>query len=157
MREVTRPNHSFYKSLNFFINDLQVIVWPDADAKESYKGMDEKELEKYIVNIIKTDSYYDDSTYIIAFIWNMNGDRMIDIWKFNDNHVDDRSGPLGNVRVYREGKICNNLGLASGNTLLVLGYEEKLRRQSKNLKNYLEGPAPKLPLEIMNGKNFFEE
>jgi hypothetical protein len=82
---------------------------------------------------------------------------MIDVWKFNVNHVDDRSGPLGNIRVYREGKICTDLGLASGNTLFLIGYEEKLRRQSKNLKSFLDGPDPKLPLETMNEKTFLND
>ena len=152
-----KPNHSFYKNLNFFINDLQIIVWPDIDAKESFKGFSEKQLEEYIKNIILSDKYYDDATYIIAFIWSLNGEKMIDIWKFNDNHIDDRSGPLGDVRVYREGKLSDKVGLASGNTLIVLGYEERLRRQSKDLKSYLQGPVPKLPLEIMNGRSFFDE
>lgn len=152
-----KPNHSFYNNLNYFIDDIQVIVWPDADAKNAYGKMNEEKLEDYIANIIKSDSFFDDSAYIISFIWDMDGDRMIDIWKFTENHVDDRSGPLGDVRVYREGKLCNNLGLASGNTLLVLGSEEKLRRQSSNLKSYLEGPVPKLPLEIVNGLPFFDK
>jgi len=151
-----KPNHSFYNCLNYFYKDTQIIVWPDADAKKSYKNHDSKSLEKYILNILSTDKdYYQDASYIICFIWSYNGEKMIDVWKFNDNHVDDRSGPLGNARVYKNGKICTNLGLASGNTLLVLGYEEKLRRQSQTLKDYLEGPVPKLPLEIMNGKDFF--
>lgn len=150
-----KPNHSFYKNLNYFIGDMQIIVWPDVDAKISFSGFSNKRLGDYIKNIIISDKYYKDASYIIAFIWSFNGEKMIDIWKFNDNHVDDRSGPLGDVRVYIEGKLCNNLGLASGNTLLVLGYEEKLRRQSKDLKSYLAGPVPKLPLEIMNGENFF--
>ncbi len=150
-----KPNHSFYKNLNYFIGDLQIIVWPDVDAKISYKGFNEKQLGEYITNIIKSDKYFDDATYIIAFIWSYNGEKMVDIWKFNNNHVDDRSGPLGDGRVYREGKLNRDVGIASGNTLIVLGYEEKIRRQSKDLKNYLRGPAPKLPLEIMNGKNFF--
>lgn len=152
-----KPNHSFYKDLNFFVDDLQIIVWPDADAKIAYKGMTEKELEEYVLSIIKPDPYYNDSSYIIMFIWSLEGDRMIDVWKFKENYVDTRSGPLGDVRVYREGKICKDLELASGNTLLVLGYEEKLRRQSKDLKSYLDGPVPILPLEIANGRNFFAE
>ena len=152
-----KPNHSFYKNLNYFIKDLQIIVWPDIDAKESYKALTEKQLGEYIKNIVSSDKYYNDAAYIIAFIWSMKGEKMIDIWKFNDNHVDNRSGPLGDVRVYREGKLCDNMGLASGNTLIVLGYEERLRRQSKDLKSYLNGPVPKLPLEIMNGKAFFDE
>jgi hypothetical protein len=149
------PNHSFYNSFDIFIGDKQVIVWPDADAKTSYAGYTKKDVEKYINNIVVADPYYNDATYLIAFIWSYNGEKMADIWKFNNNHVDDRSGPLSDVRVYREGLQCNNLGLASGNTLLVLGYEEKLRRQSKNIKEYLSGPLPKLPLEIMNSVDFF--
>ena len=113
--------------------------------------------ESCFINFYANIQYYDDSTYIIAFIWSLDGEKMIDIWKFNDNHVDDRSGPLSDGRVYREGKLCTDMGLASGNTLLVLGHEEKLRRQSKNLKSYLTGPVPKLPLEIVNGKNFFSD
>lgn len=151
-----KPNHSFYKNLNYFIDDLQIIVWPDLDAKESFKAFTEESLGEYIKNIINSDAYYKDATYIICFIWSMDGDKMIDIWKFNDNHVDDRSGPLSDARVYREGKLCDNLGLASGNTLMVLGYEERLRRQSKDLKSYLNGPVPKLPLEIMNGQDLFD-
>ncbi len=151
-----KPNHSFYNSIDFHIQKKQIIVWPDADAKDSYKYFSEKELLSYIKNIILSDKYYNNASYIIAFIWSLNGEKMVDMWKFNDNHIDDRSGPLGNVKVYRERKACNELGLASGNTLLVLGYEEKLRRQSKNLKSYLNGPIPKLPMEIMNGKDFFK-
>lgn len=151
-----KPNHSFYNCLNYFHNDVQIIIWPDVDAKEAYSDFEKKDLEQYIKKIIENDTnYYLDASYIIGFIWSYNGKKMIDVWKFNENHVDDRSGPLGNIRVYKEEKICTNLGLASGNTLLVLGYEEKLRRQSKNLKSYLDGPVPKLPLEIMNGKEFF--
>lgn len=152
-----KPNHSYYKNLNYFVNGIQVIVWPDADARESYKGFSEAQLGEYIKNIISSDEYFKDTSYIIAFIWSLNGEKMLDVWKFNENHVDDRSGPLGDARVYREGKLCNDMEIVSGNTLMILGYEEKIRRQSKDLKGYLKGPAPKLPLELMNGKDFFEE
>jgi hypothetical protein len=154
------PNHSFYKNMNLFITikekKIQIVVWPDVDAKKSYTDMNEKKLENYFSKIITSDSYYDDTSYIIAFIWTLEGDKMIDIWKFTANSVDDRSGPLGDVRVYKNGKICKNIGISSGNTLLVLGYEEKIRRQAKDLKDYLEGEPPKLPLEIVNGQKFFK-
>lgn len=151
-----KPNHSFYKNLNYFIGDLQIIVWPDSDAIDSYKWYNKETLWEYICDLIKKDSYFDDSSYIITFIWSLNWEKMIDIWKFTQNHVDDRSWPLWDIRVYREWKICNNLWLASWNTLLVLSYEEKLRRQSRDLKSYLGWPVPKLPLEIMNWKDFFK-
>ena len=63
---------------------------------------------------------------------------MVDMWKFQYNSVDDRSGPLSEVRVYKSGIRCDSIGLASGNTLFVLGHEEKLRRQAKNLEKYLK-------------------
>lgn len=140
----------------YFYKGIQIIIWPDADAKTSYSDFNSADLEAYIIDIIATDfEYYQDSSYIIGFIWSNEGQKMIDIWKFIDNYVDDRSGPLGDARVYKEKEPCFGLSLASGNTLLVLGYEEKLRRQSKDLKSYLSGPVPKLPLEIVNGKDFF--
>lgn len=90
--------------------------------------MNEKWFRDNIINLIKSDPYYDDPSYIIVFIWSIDGDKLIDMWKFSDNHVDDGSGPLGSVKVYREGKICNYLGIASGNMLIALGYEEKFKR-----------------------------
>ncbi|MCD5380718.1 hypothetical protein LR004_02220 [Candidatus Gracilibacteria bacterium] len=151
-----KPNHSFFNCFDFVINDIHTIIWPDAEAKNAYNGMTQSKIEKNIATIIKSDDKnYKDVSYIICFIWSYDGDKMIDVWRFNHNHVDDRSGPLGDVIIYRNGETCKDLGIASGNTLLVLGYEEKLRRQSKNLQDYLKGPDPKLPLEIMNGKDFF--
>lgn len=151
-----KPNHSFYRNLDCFVDGKQVIVWPDAEAIGAYKGFSKSDIEKYISEIIESDEYFSDATYYVVFIWDMDGDKMADIWKMNENYVDDRSGPLSEGRVYREGVLTTDLGLASGNTLLVLGYEEKMRRQSKDLNGYLQGPPPKLPLEVYNGKNFFD-
>ncbi len=151
-----KPNHSFFNCFDFTINDIHTIIWPDAEARDAYNQMNKIEIEDYIATIIKDDNTnYKDVSYIICFIWSYNGDKMIDVWRFNHNHVDDRSWPLWDVIIYKNWEICKDLWIASGNTLLVLGYEEKLRRQSKNLQDYLKWPDPKLPLEIMNWKDFF--
>lgn len=150
------PNHSFYNNIDFFVDGKQLIVWPDADARSVYHDLGKEGLEQYLADLIKRDwEYYADASYVILFLWAYEGDKMADVWKFNENHVDDRSGPLGDVRVYRDGKVVTDIGLASGNTLMVLGYEERLRRQSKDLGSYLDGPVPKLPLEVCNGEDFF--
>lgn len=152
-----KPNHSFYNSIDFSIWWLNIIIWPDVDAKESYKWLNYYDLKYYIKNIIESSKEdYIDISYVIGFIWSYNWEKMIDIWRFNYNHIDDRSWPLWNIIVYRNWKKCDNLGIASWNTLLVLWSEEKLRRQSSNLIDYLDWPIPKLPLEIVNGKDFFE-
>ncbi len=38
---------------------------------------------------------------------------------------------------------------------MVLGIEEKLRRQSVSTEAYLKGKAPDLPLDMLNGREFF--
>lgn len=152
-----KPNHSFYKNLNFFLDGKQIIVWPDADAKISYHDMNINELESYILGIVGADADFACASYAIVFMWSFEGHKMLDVWLFSGNYVDDRSGPLSDVKVYKDGEIVRNLGTASGNTLLVLGYEEKLRRQSNTLNSYLSGPPPQLPLEIVNGKDFFAD
>ena len=80
---------------------------------------------------------------------------MIDIWKYMENSVDTHSGPLSEARTYREGVICTGLGTGSGSTLLILGYEERLRRQAKDLQSYFQGSAPKLPFEMLIEEIFF--
>lgn len=150
------PSHSFYNSVDFKIFGKQFIIYPDRDAGKTYAGWNYKQMKEFLENIFSENKkFFDKFDYCVGFIWNYNGDKMIDLWKFSFNHVDDYSGPLSEVRVFRNGKKCQNLGMASGNTLLVLGYEEKLRRQSKNLKEFLAGPVPNLPLGLLNGKEFF--
>jgi len=118
--------------------------------------MNYNDMEKYLQEIMdKNDDFFGKAEYIVAFIWNYEGDKMIDMWKFDGNYVDDRSGPLSEAKIFRNQKECKDLGLASGNTLLVLGYEEKLRRQKINIKDYLKGDPPNLPLELLNEKDFF--
>lgn len=152
-----KPNHVFYNSIDFKIFGKQFIIYPDRDAGKAYVDWDYAQMQKYLENIVvKNKIFFDTATYCVGFIWNFESSKMIDLWKFSFNHVDDYSGPLSEVKVFKNGKPVDNLGMASGNTFLVLGYEEKLRRQSKDLKDYLAGPTPKLPLELSNGKDFFK-
>jgi hypothetical protein len=150
------PNHSFYNSLDFFIEGKQLIICPDIDAKKAYQGMDKQAVQDYLTKIYQDNvEYYHTSDYLIGFLWSYQGAKMLDLWKFEPNPVDERSGPLSECRVYRDGVEVKDIGISSGNTLLVLGYEEKLRRSKRSLKEYLEGDPPKLPHELLNGKDFF--
>ena len=151
------PNHSFYNSIDLEIWGKQMIVWPDAESIDSYAWFDKEALQKYMQEIYESDiDYFWKTTYFIVFIWSLDGAKMADVWKFDENPVDDRSWPLSEVRVYKDTEICNNIGLASGNTLMVLWYEEKVRRQSKDLHSYVSWPSPDLPLETVNKLNFFD-
>lgn len=151
-----KTNFSFYNSLDLFVNNKQIIVYPDRDAAESYKGFSLQDLKTHITNLIEQDAnFFTDMTYAITFIWNYESKKMLDFWKFNGNFVDDRSGPLADVRVYKDHKVTKDLGTASGNTLMVLGIEEQLRRRSEDLAAYLNGPAPKLPFGLQLDQHLF--
>ncbi len=72
---------------------------------------------------------------------------MVDVWQFAENPVDDISGPLVEVQVLRDGELTQERGVASGNTLIVLGLEELHRRMSDSSEEYLIN-RPSLPKEL---------
>lgn len=152
------PNHkySFFPSVDFRLGNTQIIVYPDVDAAESYKGFGYSDMQAYLEKTLNIDpEFFKDMTYGISFIWNFEGRKMLDFWKFTVNYVDDRSGPLADVKIYQELEPTTALGTASGNTLLVLGIEETLRRKSESLEQYLAGPAPQLPFGLQIDQEFF--
>ena len=89
-----------------------------------------------------------DADYVICFVWEDEGDPMIDCWEFWQTNTWG-SGPLSSVRVYRGKKATHDIGVASGNTLIVLGLEEQARRESSSLQEYLAGVRPALPASLM--------
>lgn len=85
--------------------------------------------------------------YFIAFCWRDSGAPMIDLWTCMKNPVDDISGPLVEVQVMRDGKPTADRGVASGNTLVILGIEEQHRRACTNIDEYL-ALRPSIPSEL---------
>lgn len=151
------PNHSYYNSLDLYVNGIQVIVWPAYTSKNFYKNFDEKKLTKYFKDILdKNKEKYKNTSYIISFIWGFDSNKMVDIWSFEENFVNDKSWPLWDVQVYKNWEVCHDLSSSSWSTLLILWAEERLRRQSIDLKSYLNWPSPKLPLEVINWKDFYK-
>ncbi len=150
------PPKSYYQSVDMAFNGKHAIVYADKDAGKAYIDRDYYRMQEYIQWVVQSEgSFYDDVDYFIIFLWNYEGDKMIDIWKYMENSVDVHSGPLSEARTYREGMICTGLGTGSGSTLLILGYEERMRRQAKDLKSYFAGSAPKLPFEMLIEESFF--
>ena len=150
------PPKSYYQSIDMTIQGTHAIIYADKDCGKAYVDRDFWRTQEYIQGVIESEEwFYDDADYYIIFLWNYEGEKMIDIWKYIENSVDTHSGPLSEARTYREGVICTGLGTGSGSTLLILGYEERLRRQAKNLQSYFQGSAPKLPFEMLIEEIFF--
>jgi len=78
-----KPNHSFYNSIDFFVAGKQVIIFPDKDARESYRGMDKDQMQVYLTDIYDSNKeYFNSSDYLIGFIWSFQGSKMLDLWQF---------------------------------------------------------------------------
>lgn len=84
--------------------------------------------------------------YHIVFVWNLEKHRMTDVWIHSMENWSD-SGPLIEVQTFRDLKPCDDAGIASGDSIIVLGREEELRRNSRNLEEYLdrENNMPSFP------------
>jgi hypothetical protein len=150
------PPKSYYMSTDMRIYGRHAIVYADKDAPKSYDNKNFSFIQSYIESIIRSEwLFYDDADYFIIFLWNYEGAKMVDVWKYTYNTVDAHSWPLSEARTYKEWTICTGLGIGSGSTLLILGYEERIRRQSKDLESYFSGPAPRLPFEMIIEEEFF--
>jgi hypothetical protein len=150
------PNLSFPKTtagLYFLPHEemfgkMKATVYPDAGLASAYKPEDYSELLKRIISLLK-DEYYADASRIIVIAW-ANGDKqMMDVWKFSENYVDFTSGDLADVKIYEGSKEVTNIGRASSNTLVILGFEEKNYRM-KLQKNFND-----LPAGFLINKEFF--
>lgn len=102
------------------------------------------DVEASVTDAVRLARWSQTALYFIAFCWRDGPTPMVDLWSFTKNPVDDISGPLVEAQVIRAGKPTLERGIASGNTLIVLGLEEQHRRASKNLADYLSS-RPHLP------------
>jgi hypothetical protein len=83
---------------------------------------------------------------------------MTDVWIHDMQNWSD-SGPLIECITFRGLEICHDAGIASGDSIIVLGREEELRRSSKDLTEYVDRsehtpqfPEGMMPTEIFGGK-----
>lgn len=127
----------FYIPFNYKIENIPLIIYPVKD-------------ENPLKNIIKTEADIDiqlnklysrhkelvKGSYHIVFIWNLNNKLMFDIWIYDMVNFTD-SGPLVDCVTFKGMDICDEVGIASGDGLIVLGKEEELRRSCNSLDAYL--------------------
>jgi hypothetical protein len=62
------------------------------------------------------------------FIWNLDGNKMTDVWIQNMKNWSD-SGPLLDGYIFKNSELTQDAGIASGDSVIVLGREEELRRK----------------------------
>lgn len=103
----------------------------------------------------RQDTLVKKGDYQILFVWNLNGHRMTDVWIHDMQNWSD-SGPLVSCQTFRDLEVCHDAGIASGDSLIVLGKEEELRRELANIDQYLdrEKHFPQFPSN-MSPTDFF--
>jgi hypothetical protein len=120
------------------IENIPLIIYPVKDEnplEEVFSNKDE--IIEHIENLYKQNSSLIKGEYHILFIWNLNKERMTDVWIHEMENWSD-SGPLISCKTFRGYKECNDAGIASGDSIIVLGREEELRRNSKDMESYVD-------------------
>lgn len=127
-----KPYTSTFKTIPRIIylvkdeNPLQNVYNDEAEITSHLDGLYTKhadELEK--------------GSYHILFVWNLEGHRMTDVWIHDMKNWSD-SGPLLECITFRDLDMCQDAGIASGDSVIVLGREEELRRSLPSLEKYVD-------------------
>lgn len=82
---------------------------------------------------------------------------MVDIWIHEMKNWSD-SGPLLICFTFRDLGVCNDAGIASGDSIIVLGREEELRRKINEFQEYVnrEKYIPAFPKGMEPVDNFYQ-
>lgn len=104
------------------------------------KSIDALAKEHLILSLGMNLDLVDGADYILAAIWGDNSSKMIDIFKYSDINNWPGNPDMG-AFVLRDGVyVPEKREVTCGDTLIVLGQEEKYRRTTKDLTDYMEHP-----------------
>lgn len=122
-----------YLPLSINCSTIPVVIYPakdDGEIEEAFPRTKPGQIEAYVTAIINSDpDYFKDADAVLAYVWNQEATPCCDIWKVMRNEISDDSGFLYDARVYEGQEITKDLGVASGNSSIVLAAEELLLRE----------------------------
>jgi len=152
-----------YKPFNYRINDINLIVYPVKDESPLDKIFDPKnkpDMLAYLETLYKKNNkLLSKGNYHILFIWNLDGNKMTDVWIHNMKNWSD-SGPLLDGYIFKNSELTQDAGIASGDSVIALGREEELRRKlGKEIKlnDYVDRTKyiPEFPAGMEPKDSFF--
>jgi hypothetical protein len=119
------------------IKNIPLIIYPVKDENPLEEIFNNEEgIIEHIKNLYKQNPSLIKGEYHILFVWNLNKERMTDVWIHEMENWSD-SGPLISCKTFRGYEECSDAGIASGDSIIVLGREEELRRKSKDIDSYV--------------------
>lgn len=111
----------------------------EAFSSPCNRSIDIEAKEHLILSLGKNLELVEDADYMLAAIWGNENSKMIDVFKYTD--VKDWPGnPDVSAFVMQNGVYIPRKEITCGDTLIVLGIEEKYRRTTKSLKEYMKNP-----------------
>jgi hypothetical protein len=127
-----------YIPFNHKINDIDLIVYPVLDENPLEEIFTNEEDIKVHLNELYEINNITEGRYHILFVWNLDKQRMTDIWIHKLENWSEGCGPLLEVITFKKYKQTNDAGIASGDSIITLGREEELRRNTNTLEDYLD-------------------
>ena len=136
----------FYKPITIELSST-FIVYPCPGVEKLIPR------SKISEHIKKVDSKIEKKgEYQIVILWDENNNIMTDVWIY-DKIESWGSGPLVDVKIFRDYEEEKNIGVGAGNGMVLLGIEEQHRWTCKNLQEYLK-TRPQLPEKITANKEY---
>lgn len=121
-----------YMPVSYNYKNIPIVIYPAKDdglLERAFSRNDSGSLEKYVNSVIDSDSaFYENTDMLVAYVWNQDKVPYCDMWKVNRNGISDDSGFLYDARIYKDHEIITDMGVASGNSSIVLTAEEMLLR-----------------------------
>jgi hypothetical protein len=129
-----------YLPLSFCFGEVPVVAYPakdDGRLEKVFSRNNPGVIENYIHTILDNENdFYNEADMILAYVWNEGETPCCDIWKITRNDISDDSGFLYDARIYENMTQTTDLGVASGNSSIVLAAEEMLLRQLILVENH---------------------
>ncbi len=151
-----------YKPFTYYWESLPLIVYPVKDENllnDVFNPKDHQSIQKHLHQLYqKHSSDLKQGNYHIIFVWNLDGHRMTDVWICDMNNW-SKSGPLLQCFTFRDLETCDDAGIASGDSVIVLGREEELRRSISNIREYVNRDKyiPTFPKNMKPTETFYQQ
>lgn len=155
----------FYKPFTTKIGNRPIIVYPCVGLEKVLGRSQQDSIQQHLEKLHGANGkLLSAGEYHIVILWDEASDDksansidvMTDVWIF-DKLDSWGSGPLVDVKIFRNMSLETGIGVSAGDGLLMLGREEELRRTSTNITEYLNGKRADLPKDIAPIEEFYKK
>ncbi len=156
-----------YLPYRIFLKNIPIIIYPakdDADISKAFSRSEISSIEEYLFRVLPVfEDKITGADVLVCYVWNDGKIPMVDVWKITRNTISDDSGFLYDCFILRDDVIELFMGIASGNSLIVLTSEELLLRKLiiEEWKTFFEASdrekyIPEFPLDSNPTEKFFQ-